>query len=151
MIFDTIDRLSRYKIPQLEEILKFINNYDCANLIDGETEIKGRQLFVRIMSYEPKPAAENRFETHRNYMDVQYVISGAELMQTARPEDLKALTEYDEKGDYQFFQADGPVSGQVVKAGEFAVFYPLEPHRPSCRYEGHRGAVKKLIFKVRMN
>jgi len=154
MIIDSIDHLRRYMLPETKEILKFIAEHDCAHLPDGEIELEGRQLFVRIMSYIPKPSLENRFEIHRIYADVQYVVSGAELMQIARMKDLSPLTDYDPQGDYQFFKAScdtiSPTS-LIVQAGEFAVFYPQEAHRPSCLYEGHKGLVKKLVFKVKIN
>jgi biofilm protein TabA len=151
MITDTIDQLKRYAVPKAEAILKFIAEHDCAQLPDGELEIEGRQLFVRIMSYLPKPAAENRFETHHIHADVQFVVSGAEIMQTARIKDLEPSTEYDSKGDYQFYKAAKAVSDQIVQAGEFAVFYPHQPHRPSCAYDAYQGMVKKLVFKVKIN
>jgi YhcH/YjgK/YiaL family protein len=138
-------------MPKSEVILKFIAGHDCARLPDGEMEIQGRDLFVRIMSYTPKPAAENRFETHRVYADVQYVVSGKELMQTAGPNDLTPLTDYDNKGDHQFFKASGATTDLIVQAGEFAVFYPNQAHRPSCSYDGYKGPVKKLVFKVKIN
>jgi biofilm protein TabA len=137
-------------IPKAVAILKFIAGHDCARLDDGEIEIEGRQLFVRVMSYTPKPAAENRFETHRIYADVQYVVSGTELMQTANASDLTPLTDYDQKQDYQFFKASGPMTDLIVKAGEFAVFYPNQAHRPACLFEGYTGPVKKLVFKVKV-
>jgi YhcH/YjgK/YiaL family protein len=151
MITDNIDFLKRYAVPKAEAILKFIVGHDCPHLPDGEIEIEGRDLFVRIMSYQPQKAAENRFETHHIYADVQYVVSGAELMQTARPEDLSPLTDYDPSGDYQFFKLSGDVSTDViVKAKEFAVFYPRQAHRPSCAYEGYKGQIKKLVFKIKI-
>lgn len=151
MITDSIDHLRRYAVPKSDAILKFIAVHDCAQLPDGEMEIQGRQLFVRIMSYVPKPAAENRFEIHRIYADVQYLVSGAEMMQTARMKDLLSLTDYDPKGDYHFFKATGATTDLIVQAGEFAVFYPDQPHRPSCFYEGYKGMVKKLVFKIKIN
>lgn len=150
MITDKIDQLKRYAIPKAEAILKFIAEHDCVNLPDGELEIQGRELFVRIMSYIPKPADENRFETHQINADVQYLVSGAEIMQTARKEDLTVATDYDPKGDYQFFNISKAATNLIIKAGEFAVFYPQEPHRPACAYEGHQGSVKKLVFKVKI-
>ena len=95
--------MTKQSLPKAEAILKFISEHDCAQLPDGEMEIQGRDLFVRIMSYIPKPAVENRFETHHIYADVQYIVSGTELMQTAHANDLTPLTDYDNKGDYQFF------------------------------------------------
>jgi biofilm protein TabA len=151
MITDNIDHLKCYAIPKAEAILKFIADHDCAHLPDGEIEIEGRQLFVRVMSYIPKPAAENRFEIHRINADVQYIVSGAEIMQTARMKDLTPLADYDPKGDFHFFKASGAMSDLIVEAGEFAVFYPNQAHRTSCLYGGHKGLVKKLVFKVKIN
>ena len=150
MITDSLNHLKRYAVPQTEAILKFIKDHDCAHLPDGEMEIDGRQLFVRIMSYVPKPAAENRFEIHHLHADVQYIVTGAEIMQTARIKDLTPISAYDAKGDYLFFKAHGETSDFIVQAGEFAVFYPNQAHRPSCAYEGYQGMVKKLVFKVKI-
>jgi len=138
-------------VPKTELILKFIAEHDCINLPDGEIEIQGRELFVRVMSYYPKAAIDNKFENHQIYTDVQCVMSGAEIMQTARLLDLTTITEYDKQGDYQFFNAPMATTDLIVKAGEFVIFYPKEPHRPSCLYEGYKGKVKKLVFKVKIN
>ena len=151
MIIDSIENLNRYALPKKDAILKFIAEHDCIHLPDGEIEIEGRQLFVRIMSYIPKPVAENRFETHQIYADLQYLVSGAEIMQTARMKDLTPLTDYDTKGDYRFFEASGVITDLIVQAGEFAVFYPNQAHRPSCSYTGYNGLVKKLVFKIKIN
>jgi len=152
MITDSIDHLKRYAVPKADKILKFIAEHDCAHLPDGEIEIEGRQLFVRIMSYQPKKASANRFEIHRMYADVQYVVEGTELMQTSRMEDLVALTDYDPQGDYHFFKiSGGAVTDLIVKPREFALFFPQEAHRPSCKYKGYKGLVKKLVFKVKIN
>jgi len=86
MITDSIDHLKRYAVPKADKILKFIAEHDCAHLRMGN-RIEGRQLFVRIMSYQPKKASANRFENTRMYADVQYVVEGTELMQTSRMED----------------------------------------------------------------
>jgi len=151
MIHDNMLNFKLYAVPKTQAILKFIAENDCAKLPDGEIEILGRHLFVRVMSYIPKPA-ENRFETHQIYADMQYVVSGAEIIQTARMKDLTSLTEYDETGDFQFYKVvSGARSDLVVETGEFAFFYPYQPHRPSCVYEGYERFVKKLVFKIKIN
>lgn len=152
MITDSIHHLKRYALPETEKILKFITSHDCLHLSDGEMEIEGRQLFVRIMSYQPKPALENRFEIHRIYADVQYLVQGRELIQTTRLEDLTPLTDYDAARDCQFFKpSDGALTDLIVATGECAIFYPQEAHRPSCVCAGHQGLVKKLVFKVKIH
>lgn len=151
MIIDTIDHLNRYAVPKAEAILNFIARQDCANLPDGEMLIEGHKLFVRIMSYQPKPAVENRFETHLCYADVQYLASGAEIIQISRSRNLTALTEYDIKEDHQFFEAPDEITDLIVQQGDFTVFYPNEAHRPACSYAGCNELVKKLVFKVKIN
>ncbi len=151
MITDSLEFLKRYAVPYTEDIFTFIAAHDCAQLPDGEMEILGRNLFVRIMSYTAKPAIENRFEIHRVHADVQYVVSGAEIMQTARLGHLEPIAEYDPQGDFHFYKASGTgISQTIVQAGEFAVFYPTQAHRTSCAYEGYKGLVKKLVFKVKI-
>ena len=150
MIVDRLENLKRYQFPRTEDILKFIANNDCINLPNGQIDIDGKELFVRVMEYEPKPASDNRFETHQKYADLQFVALGIELMQIAPSKSLMAVTEYDAEGDYHFFKADKNITELVVEAGQFTVFYPGEAHRPSCLYQNNKNKVKKLVFKIRM-
>lgn len=150
MILDTLDQLSRYQIPHARDIITFMASQNPMDVADGEHEILGRELFVRVMSYEPKPAHENRFEAHRVHADVQLVVQGVELMQVAPLDQLKPLTEYDAKGDCQFFSASGFWTDLTVRANTFAIFFPGEAHRPACLYQDHRARVKKFVFKIKM-
>jgi biofilm protein TabA len=151
MIFDDIKQLSRYShIPFIEDVIRFLHREDVVYLKEPEIEIRGRDVFVRIMRYQPKPAQENKFETHRVYADVQVMLKGKEIMQIARPQDLKSTTEYDRENDYQFFAVDKNISDLVVDEGQCAVFFPGEPHRPSCRCPDYDGENLKLVFKIRM-
>ncbi len=150
MILDNIQNLKRHNILKNAAILNFIQSHDCANLPDGEIAIEGKELFVKIMSYEPKAADQNKFETHQVHADVQYMVRGTELMQVAPSDVLTPTTAYDKEGDYQFYQANDAITDLVVRQGEFTYFYPGEAHRPSCVYKNQRGAVKKLVFKIKI-
>jgi len=151
MIFDQVSHLERYSnIPMIKEIGQFLGRPDLHDLQEPEIEINGRDLFVRVMRYHPKPAAQNKFEIHCVYADVQVVLKGKEIMQCARTPDLKPITEYDSNNDYQFFTVDGNISDLVVHSGEFVVFFPGEPHRPSCLCADVSGENLKLVFKIRM-
>jgi biofilm protein TabA len=149
MIFDHIDRLSRYALPFQAAVCAYLKDHDPAHIPTGRHDIEGEDLFVRVSDNVGKPAEELKFERHELYMDLQYVVRGIELMQTAPTDVLKPLTVYDQLGDCQFFSTQGMISDHVVAAGHFAVFFPKEAHRPSCLYQGHAGPVKKLVFKIR--
>ena len=148
MILDHVKNLAQYRIiPYIDDVVEFLMQPDLSR---PEIELRGRDLFVRIMRYIPQPASQNKFETHQIYADIQVLIQGRELMQYARYQDLKALTEYDVKNDYRFYMAEKDVSGLDVHAGEFVVFFPGEAHRPSCQPPDYAKENLKLVFKVRM-
>lgn len=151
MIFDQWNNVGRYNIPQLDKILKFVFGHDCLMLPNEQIDIDGKDLFVRVMEYQPKPASENNFETHKIYADLQYIVSGVELMQVVPSKMLTPVMEHDSKGDYQFFKAQDSISDLVVHAGEFTVFYPTEAHRPACLYKDCSAMIKKLVFKIKIN
>ena len=119
MILDSIEHLQRYQIPLSDKIISFIKTQDCLHLPDEEIAIDGRNLFVRVMSYHLKPPAENRFETHQIYTDLQYVVEGSELMQIADSKQLTPATEYDPQKDYQFFVSPGTPSLNVISFSRF--------------------------------
>ena len=150
MIFDELANLKRYNVPQTNKILEFIAINNCLTLPNGQIDIDGINLFVKVMEYAPKLPQENKFETHRIHADVQYLVSGVEIMQAVPSNSLTKLTEYDPIGDYQFFKATDDISDHVVRAGQFAVFYPGEAHKPSCLYQNQTGKVKKLVFKIKV-
>src|SRR5689334_15305776 len=114
MIFDQVGHLSHYThIPMIKDVVEFLGRSALVDLKDPEIEIRGRDLFVRVMRYHPKPAEQNKFETHRAYADIQVMVKGKEIMQFARPQDLKPTTEYDAKNDYRFFTVDKNISDLV--------------------------------------
>jgi biofilm protein TabA len=149
MIFGSIQNLSGCEVPRKAEILEFLRVNDARTLPVGEIEINGRELFVRPSEYETKKPEEGKFETHRVYADLQYVVKGEEIMQTAPSDALEPVTEYDTKGDCQFFKASRYISSQLVQTGEFMVFFPGEAHRPCCSPHNMPAKVKKLVFKIR--
>lgn len=98
--------------------------------------------FYNVCDCNQKPASEKQYETHRKYIDIQFIVGGTEDMGYA---DIGALTEtqaYDEKGDYALFDGEGVML--TFKPGDFAVFAPMDAHKPGCG----NGTSKKVIIKV---
>jgi YhcH/YjgK/YiaL family protein len=150
VIYDITPHIHRYTFPYIDDVRAFLNRKDLFSLKQPEMEIRGRDLFVRIMRYQPKPVAENKFETHKAYADIQVVLEGRELMQVVSNNELQPLTEYHTENDYQFYKAERNISSLIVERNAFVVFFPGEAHRPSCLAEKDDGEVFKLVFKVRI-
>ncbi len=150
MIIDNIKNLGRYNISSRKEIARFLAAADIAGPFAPELEIKGRELFLRASQGPTRDPKDGKFETHREYMDLQYVVQGREVMETAPEDALAPLTEYDPKTDCQFFKAEKDITRNLIRAGEFAVFFPGEAHRPLCSPDEGHCEVKKLVFKIRL-
>ena len=150
MITDTLENLGKYiSIPHREAILEFLRDTNVRDLPEGDIDIKGKDLYVKVLRYVPKEAEENNFETHRVYTDVQVIVDGVEMMQVAPLDCLRKKAEYTDAGDFQFFSAAGDISDIVVQKGQFIVFFPQEAHRPGCRYQNSDTPVMKLVFKAK--
>jgi YhcH/YjgK/YiaL family protein len=63
--------------------LQFLAKTDLASLAPGRHELDGKRLFALVSDYTPKPLAECRWEAHRRYLDLQYLVSGIERMGVA--------------------------------------------------------------------
>lgn len=151
MIHDHVDNFSRYSLPGAGLILEFLRTNPVHAWPLVEHAINGRELFVRPAAYSTRLPEEGRFEVHQLYMDVQYVISGVERMQSVPADALLPATAYDPVADIQFFTADHGITDVCVKPGEFVVYFPGEAHRPMCQRGSVPELVKKLVFKIKIS
>ena len=61
-------------LPHLEEAMKCIDRVKSNALTEGRYCFDGGYLFVQ--SGTTAPIEEGRYETHRKYLDIQYMLSG---------------------------------------------------------------------------
>lgn len=131
MIVDVLQRARFYEglEPRIAAALKYLTETDFAGMPDGRHKLDGDRLFAIVQRYRPRPAADARWEAHRQYVDVQYVAAGVERMGwTALHDGLKVAVPYDPAKDVVFFDARGQFFD--VPAGHFVVFGPGDVHAP---------------------
>ena len=134
----------------LQKALAYIAATDFAYIENGEYEIDGRNVFARINTYETEPKAERRSEKHNDYIDVQFVARGEEEIWFAPLEEKYVVTEdLSEENDVLFYADPGEVNSVKLGAGDFAVFFPWELHRPNCQLDGKASDVQKIVVKVK--
>ena len=150
MIIDKIENSHLY-LGLGERIIKafeYINKTDLKNIQPGKYEIDGENIFALVSDYKTKTESEGKLEAHRKYLDVQYVISGEELMGYVPFSNQMILESYKEENDIEFFK--GEKSFTKVSSGMFAIFFPEEVHMPGIS-TGKISDVKKLVIKVHVN
>ena len=84
MIVDALANAGRYRPlhPRLAAAFDYLAAFDPAKP-DGKYPIDGDAVYALVQSYATRPAAEKKWESHRRYLDVQYVVSGRERITVA--------------------------------------------------------------------
>ena len=102
MIIDKIENASLYAgiSERIKKALNYIQNTDFIKLETGKYDIDGENIYALVNEYETKDAKESFLEGHRNYIDVQFIIDGAEQIGYAAFANQIVTKKYDPKDDY---------------------------------------------------
>lgn len=149
-----LDRLESWNLYFREETpigraFRFLTDEFDPSMEDGRLDIDGDRLFMVVTRYETNPAGKCRFETHRKYLDIQYMVEGTEIMGWAAREHLIVDEDYDEEKDVEFYELPTRSSSLEVHRGQFAFFHPGDAHQPGVRF-GDVSTVRKVLMKIRL-
>lgn len=132
----------------LRKGIDFLLRPDIHLLTDGRVDIDGDRVFALVQRYETVMTDAPRFEYHRKYIDIQYIVSGEEVIGWAPAERVTITEAYDEEKDICFGTVlDGEMTLVYLKAGELAVLYPEDGHAPKLA-AGKPSCVFKIVVKV---
>ena len=149
MIFDRLKNASQYYIlsEKIKKGFDFLINTDLKTLPCGKYEIDGDKIFANVQTLTTKPKEDKKWEIHRKYIDIQYVIRGREKMGYGILEDFrKVISPYDSEKDIEFL--DGEKFNYIdVYEGDFVMFYPNDVHAPMLSVEDDE-EIKKVIVKI---
>lgn len=151
MIIDKIDNYEEYlnEHPEFQAIWDFIDEDRKAKKDDGSYELDGRKLFVNINTYRTELDKEVKFEAHKKYADLQYIVSGIEKIGWAPLPDVedKLLSEeYSKGGDIAFYEGPSKFDFVLTK-GSFLYLAPEDAHAP-CQCADKEMSVRKMVFKI---
>lgn len=133
-----------------EKAFSFCKNNGLSKLEPKRYDIDGNNLFATISEYLSKNEEVAKFEAHRKYIDIQYVISGKEIINIAPLTTVKeVITPYNEANDIEFMTVSNVVDYKATPANLF-VFFPGDVHRPGLK-DGVNSPVRKIVIKVKVN
>lgn len=149
MIYDKIQYSSLYKCDNeyITKALDFLKTKDLNALEKGRHEIDGENLFALVLEYDTHPLLEGKWEAHRKYYDIQYIVSGTERIAISNINTMKSEGPYNEEGDYELFS--GSV-GELITLDEkdFIVLSPHEVHQPGLSIDGNTQKIRKVVVKA---
>lgn len=149
MILDSIKNISKYENLNidLKLIVEFIDRVESENLENGRYELDGDKLFALVQSYETKNSDECRLESHKKYIDIQYVQEGTEVMYWSLVNGLKVTEDLSEISDVIFYEDDKNATELVVNEKSFALFFTHDAHKPGVKFNT-KSNVRKIVFKI---
>jgi len=150
MIIDRLDNWNIYfkKESALYEGIEFILKQFTENMQDGRYEINGSDVYAMVQSYHTENSKNKKMESHRRYIDIQYIVSGRELIEWVPVSGLYPAGQYSEEKDVVFYDDCEEASSLILAPGFFAVFYPHDAHRPGCVVDKPE-SVRKIVIKVK--
>jgi YhcH/YjgK/YiaL family protein len=150
MIVDLIRNWQEYRLGKAWEMsFEFLENVN-AKTADGEYPLKGKDIFARVMSYKTCSRKETKLEAHRRYVDIQFTLAGAEIIEWRPLSNLKIKTPYDKEKDVEFYQKPSTsATGLFMSPGSFAVFFPQDAHMPKLMAGNTPATIKKVVVKIK--
>ena len=145
-----INDLLPYVSLRIGKALAYLRDTDFTDLPNGEYEVEGRDIFARVNTYETEPREVKKPESHIKYIDVQFLVSGKESIGFCPlTEEHKVVENYADKQDLLFYEKAHNENYVDMQAGDIAIFFPWEIHRPRCPVGPPTPHVHMLIVKTR--
>jgi YhcH/YjgK/YiaL family protein len=149
MIFDQLknSRLYFHLGDSFEKAFKYLSETDFTNMEPGKYEIDGDNVYALVQTYNTKPMSSGKWEAHKQFADIQYIVSGQEKMGFTSFDKVIPIDGYNADKDYAIYKGEG--NFLIADEGNLAVFFPTDVHMPSLALHIPK-EVKKVVVKVRV-
>ena len=134
-----------------EKAYEFLVNFKEEDYADGRYDLDEEGLFANIMTFTTNPRENQKYEAHKKYIDVQYVLNGKEgfCLEPMDTIDQNTLIQpYSEESDIMFYSAETKGEYHVLSDGEYLVMGPDCAHMPGIAVDGVPSQVRKMVVKI---
>ena len=149
MIIGNIKDAERYfgVNPNFEKAFEYLKTL-AKNSEKGPFEFDGFKGNVLMFDNLGKSSGDKEvvLESHRQYLDIHYVIEGSEAIGYADIDTLEVSTEYNGDDDYLLLKGD--IYKVYLKEGDFCIVFPEDAHAPSMY--AWDDSLKKAVVKIRV-
>ena len=134
--------------PVLQQALTLAVAANLQEKTPGRYELQGDNIFMNVMQFATQSPEQKKAELHREYIDIQVLLSGEERILFGMTDSARQCEEMHVEDDYQLCSQIADEQAIVLKPGRFAIFMPGEPHKPGCVVQAPMD-IKKVVIKVR--
>ena len=121
----------------------FLKNMNLDTLSAGKYPIMGDQVFASVTEAPSRKKEDVKWESHKHYVDLQYIIRGKEMIGVANTSKATIIKPY--SPDVINYTAEGDY--YITDPGTFFLFFPNDAHRPTIKVDGY-DVVKKIVIKI---
>jgi len=129
-----------------DKAFAFLRDSDLAALSVGKHVIDGDNVYALVTEAPSKEFDKSAWESHKNYIDLQHVITGEEKIGEAPVATATVLKPYDATKDLANYTTEGKF--YLATPDIFFLFFPGDAHRPNIKVDGY-DVVKKVVIKIR--
>ena len=152
MIIDKLENACFYYGfgDKFEKAFEFLKETNLKEMENGRYEIDGDEIYVALQDYNTKPEVDGKFEAHKEYIDIQFIVTGEEKLGYGNIEHYTPTTEYDKEKDIVFLKNKEKENHFVyAKENDFVIFAPQDAHMP-CISIDKSTYVKKAVVKIKI-
>lgn len=145
MIVDEIKNYQFYSslIANLEEGMSFAQTL--ISLPEGRYEAE-HGIFALVQENMTTDIADNHFECHQKYLDVQIIVDGCEEIEWTNSERLEVSIPYQAEKDLELYKGAGQAI--TILKDQFYIMYPQDAHKCCGHVNGKIYAYKKIVLKL---
>ena len=103
--------------------------------------------WISVSSSENAPPGDRKFEAHKKFLDIHFVLEGEEKFVYANTDELTPETEYNEAEDYLLLNGDG--TKLTLRTGDFCIVYPQDAHIPTLE-KLSEGKLVRGVAKIKI-
>jgi len=152
MIYDELASWRRYvphrNASEFCQAIEFLRTFtpDSEN---GKHVLKEGLIYANVQEYTPKDISEGMVEYHREFVDIQTLLSGVENIYYVPTAALTEKIPYDSEKDYGMYEfAAAEATACKLEPGNFVLLFPGEGHMPCIAIGENPAPVKKVVLKI---
>ncbi len=150
MIYDKIDNIDKYVGLSESISLGLVWIRDIKQDLENGVYNLSSNVKVIVSEYTTKDLNENGYEAHHDYIDIQYLLSGNEIIKSLPLEYLYEIKAYNKEYDAAFYVETGINPQELLLGnGYFAILFPQDGHMTQLCVNKPE-TVKKVVVKVRI-
>jgi YhcH/YjgK/YiaL family protein len=147
---DNVDFYAPILGKNAETAIKALKGTSFLTLNEGRHDVDHDEVYFMVNKYNTKAPDVAQFETHKKYIDIQYMVEGNEIIYCDLACHMEKDGEYIIQKDKQpYINAPGTI---VIRMhpGNVALLFPEDAHKVGCMIGNNSHPVFKVVLKVKI-